>query len=261
MESKRALTELANFTNPSHPERTYNNDFFRTQWQLEREAYKAEKVAEHEMQLALARLLCLQEELDNFWKMPGVQLSPEQTLARTQSQHKLEASIVDQRRKIGSSAVGLLIDNDKNKSLLKLWYSKHDVRVKYLALCAEKRPLEDSRVPGKKSKLGTHGKTALLTAVRKHTVKLYQAIKLYNDRLSQFNARYPDHPINPPPIVYKDLFSMEADNAFWNNGLFTNANEPWAVDPHTQRGMRQFAYFEHSEEEIKRIGWEVRRSM
>ncbi|KAH9809146.1 hypothetical protein DFH28DRAFT_1067209 [Melampsora americana] len=260
-ESKRVLTKLANFTNPSYPERTYNNDFFRAQWQLEREAYKAEKVAQHEMQLALARLLCLQEELDNFWKTPGVQLSPEQTLARTQSQQKLEASIAEQRQKIGSSTVGLLIDDDKNKLLLKLWYSKQDVRVKYLALCAEKRPLEDSRVPGKKSKLGTHGKTALLTAVRKHAVRLYQAIKLYNDRLSQFNARYPDHPFSPPPIVYKELFTMEADDAFWNDGLFTNANEPWAVDPHTQRGMRQFAYFERSEEEIRRIGWEVRRTM
>ncbi|KAH9822577.1 hypothetical protein DFH28DRAFT_1092470 [Melampsora americana] len=225
--SKRVSTELANFTNPSYPESTCNNNFF------------SENIAQHEMKLALARLLCLQEELDNFWKTPGVQLSPEQTLARTQSQQKLEASIAEQRQKIG----------------------KQDVRVKYLALCPEKRPLEDRRVPGKKSKLGTHGKTALLTAVRKHAVKLYQAIKLYNDRLSQFNTWYPDHPFSSPPIVYKELFTMEADDEFWNNGLFTNANEPWAVNPHTQQGMRQFAYFERSEEEIRRIGWEVRLTM
>ncbi|KAH9820130.1 hypothetical protein DFH28DRAFT_1079981 [Melampsora americana] len=44
------------------------------------------------------------------------------------------------------------------------------------------------------------------------------------------------------------------NHSFWNNGLFTNGQEPWATDDNTQYGMRQIAYFD-------RASWEVRRVM
>ncbi|KAH9825270.1 hypothetical protein DFH28DRAFT_21067 [Melampsora americana] len=261
-QSRATLQQLEVVRSTSHPERRYTEEFFRIQWQLERAAYTTEKVTEHEMQLALARLLCLEEELDNFWRAPGLQLSPEQALIRLQTQQKLEASFMEQRAKIGrTDTIRLSNDAAENKQLLKVWYSKYDVRVKYLALCAEKRPLEDSRVPGKKSKLGTHGKTALLAALRKHAAKLFQAVKTYNQRLYEFKNRFPNSNFTPGLMVYSDLFKMDSDDEFWNDGLFTNAGEPWATDRHTQQGMRQLAYKERALEEIRRIGWEVRRSM
>ncbi|EGG10072.1 uncharacterized protein MELLADRAFT_94412 [Melampsora larici-populina 98AG31] len=233
--SSRALTELEGFINPDYPERWYTAEFFHAQWVLEREAHSVKKVTEHEMQLELACLLCLEEELGNFWQTVGNQLAPAQALVRLQTQQKLEKSIEEQRAKIGRSNL--------------------------VGLTGEKRPLEDSRVPGKKSKLGTHGKTALLASLRKHAAKLFQACKIYNTRCSEYRQCFPDQPFCPAPIVYNDLHKMGADNVFWSDGLFTNATEPWATDPHTQRGMRQQCYFERANEEIRRIGWEVRRSM
>lgn len=51
---------------------------------------------------------------------------------------------------------------------------------------------------------------------------------------------------------------MAPDDPFWNDGLFTNNHEPWAVDPDTQHGMRQIAYLDRAQEELRQIGWEVR---
>lgn len=55
--------------------------------------------------------------------------------------------------------------------------------------------------------------------------------------------------------------SSDTDDPFWNDGAFTNTNEPWAVDPITQDGMRLVARLARGKEEVHRIGREVRRTM
>lgn len=42
----------------------------------------------------------------------------------------------------------------EQRSVLKLWFSKQQVRKKYLAVCEEKRPLQQSRQDGRQSNLG-----------------------------------------------------------------------------------------------------------
>jgi hypothetical protein len=62
-------------------------------------------------------------------------------------------------------------------------------------------------------------------------------------------------------MEYSDLLNLQSDDPFWNDGTFTNANEAWAIDPSTQRGIRTLAYFKRASEERRRLGWETRRSM
>lgn len=169
--------------------------------------------------------------------------------------------------------------------MLKLWYSKHELRRKYLAVCEEKRPLQQSRHDGRHSNLGTlvvprnhtsleiengqflefwiagtRGKTALLNSVRKHAAQLQKTVENYQARLAEFKRLYPDRAC-PKEVDYASLLKMQSDDPFWNDALFTNYNEPWAVDSDTQLGMRQISYLDRAQEEFRRLGWEVHRLM
>lgn len=107
---------------------------------------------------------------------------------------------------------------------------------------------------------GTRGKTALLNSVRKRATQLHKTVEVYQSQLANFRRQHPTRH-HPPPIEYLESFKMSPDDPFWNDGLFTNNHDPWAVDPDTQHGMRQIAYFDRAKEEMRRIGWEVRRAM
>lgn len=107
---------------------------------------------------------------------------------------------------------------------------------------------------------GTRGKTALLNSVRKRASQLHKTVEVYQFQFHQFKTLNPTRN-HPPSIEYLDLFKMGPDEPFWNDALFTNNHEPWAVDPDTQHGMRQISYLDQAQEEMRRIGWEVRRAM
>ncbi|KAI9607653.1 hypothetical protein KEM48_003563 [Puccinia striiformis f. sp. tritici PST-130] len=53
----------------------------------------------------------------------------------------------------------------------------------------------------------------------------------------------------PPTMSYDELLRLQPDDPFWNDGLFTNGNEPWAIDINTQRGIRFLASLKRSREE------------
>ncbi|KNZ43882.1 hypothetical protein VP01_975g1 [Puccinia sorghi] len=57
------------------------------------------------------------------------------------------------------------------------------------------------------------------------------------------------------------MMNLESEDPFWNNGLFTNQAEPWAVDTRTQDGIRHLAALNHGREEKQRLAWEVHRAM
>ncbi|KAH9454326.1 hypothetical protein Pst134EB_014419 [Puccinia striiformis f. sp. tritici] len=50
-------------------------------------------------------------------------------------------------------------------------------------------------------------------------------------------------------MSYDELLRLQPDDPFWNDGLFTNGNEPWAIDINTQRGIRFLASLKRSREE------------
>ncbi|PLW38284.1 hypothetical protein PCASD_09005 [Puccinia coronata f. sp. avenae] len=106
------------------------------------------------------------------------------------------------------------------------------LRRAFLSLVEENQPLLRVCRAGESTSLGTRGQQKILDALRKRAAKLN---------------------------TYTDLLRLQADDTFWNDGLFTNANEPWAIDPNTQNGIRQLASYQRSAEEIRRLGWEVRR--
>ncbi|WAQ89173.1 hypothetical protein PtA15_10A597 [Puccinia triticina] len=112
----------------------------------------------------------------------------------------------------------------EHDKMLKIWYLKTDLCHKFLALIEEKKPLVCVCCPGEQTTLapsGTDGQQKLIKQ-----------------------------------LEYNKLLKLEAEDAFWNNGLFTNRNEPWAVNPITQKGICHLAAFNRGLEKEHCLGWE-----
>ncbi|OAV97612.1 hypothetical protein, variant [Puccinia triticina 1-1 BBBD Race 1] len=106
----------------------------------------------------------------------------------------------------------------------------------------------------------TRGQQKLVESLRKHAEKMRSVLNLYNNHVRAYISACPDRP-HPPEMEYSELLSLQSDDTFWNDGTFTNANEPWATDEATKKGIRQLSYFKRSIEERRRLGWETRRAM
>lgn len=79
-------------------------------------------------------------------------LTPQQVLHRLRTTAELKESIAKQAAKVGTTDV-LLLEKEQ-QAFLKLWYSKHEVGLKFIAICEEKRPLQQSRSDGHDTNLG-----------------------------------------------------------------------------------------------------------
>jgi heme oxygenase len=76
----------------------------------------------------------------------------------------------------------------------------------------------------------------LLEALRKQAKQLHNVLDKYVKQVQEFAERFPDR-AHPIIIDYNTLMQIDSDDAFWNDGLFTNQNKPWDVDPNTQKGI------------------------
>ncbi|EGG00759.1 uncharacterized protein MELLADRAFT_111589 [Melampsora larici-populina 98AG31] len=154
-------------------------------------------------------------------------VGPRLAIARLQTTTELEEKIRKQAAKVGTTDISNL--DKEQEAFLKLWYSHK-------------------------------GKTNLMVALRRHTAQLKKLVETYRTLRAEYHAEYPEHQL-PEDITYNDLLEIQADHPFWNDSLFTEIEAPWAVDPNTRHGMQQIAYVDRGNEELRRLGWEVRRAM
>ncbi|KAI9621810.1 hypothetical protein KEM48_007548 [Puccinia striiformis f. sp. tritici PST-130] len=154
------LHNLANRTTPSH---NYTNQFFKEQWILEQSYHLNVNQTREKQQQELGKLLCLQDKHGQAWQANATTV--EQGIARAAECRDIADRLSRHRITIGPHA---LIDNlDRNQSelLWKAWYSKIDVRQKYLALAEEKQPLLQACCPGEHTTLGTRANQRLILSL------------------------------------------------------------------------------------------------
>ncbi|KAG0150893.1 hypothetical protein CROQUDRAFT_30833, partial [Cronartium quercuum f. sp. fusiforme G11] len=75
-----------------------------------------------------------------------------------------------------------------------------------------------------------------LKTLCKQTAHLVTCLNAYQSQLASCCMAFPNQAY-PPNITHDELLSTNSNHTFWNNGLFTNAQEPWAVDPDMQHGI------------------------
>ncbi|PLW16657.1 hypothetical protein PCASD_14548 [Puccinia coronata f. sp. avenae] len=172
----------------------------------------------------------------------------------------LPHQIAAQREKVRDVMVLLNLTDSAKDKLLKIWHSKNEIRQKFLGLIEEKEPLTRVCRPGEQTTLGTAGQQKVLESMQRQAKGLKKVLKEYNERIEDYVREFPSR-AHPWVIEYGQLMQLEPDDPFWNDGMFTNQNEPWADDPNKQKGIRHLASLNRGIEEKRRIGWEVRRTM
>ncbi|EGG11274.1 uncharacterized protein MELLADRAFT_92206 [Melampsora larici-populina 98AG31] len=149
-------------------------------------------------------------------------------LARFQD---LVTQIAELRGKVGLSDLLNRLPRAGQDCFLKLWFAKTEVRSRFLSLRAEQRPLDPENRVGGSSRLGTHKKEHIMLAIQLRTRTMKKTLTNYNNFAREFQALHPEVPTSPV-VEYSVLIHMQAD------------------DP-VNRGQ----------EEMRRLGWEIRRSM
>ncbi|KAA1104063.1 hypothetical protein PGT21_009222 [Puccinia graminis f. sp. tritici] len=253
-----ALQLLYSTNNPATPAINYTETFLDEQWALERHFHANFNQTRENQRKALGELLCLQDELDEAWE----RLTPTvaQAIARANTCSDIADQILRKRVAMGADQIIEDLTRDQSDLLWMVWHSKTELRQRFLALVEEKQPLFRVCRTGESTTLGTRGNQKLVLVVRKRAEKLQTCLAAYTKRAQAFIAACPHR--HPPPVIeYAELLQLQPDDPFWNDGLFTNANDPWAIDINTQRGIRLLARFKRASEEKRRLGWETRRAM
>ncbi|KAH9810020.1 hypothetical protein DFH28DRAFT_903454 [Melampsora americana] len=256
-ECKQTVNDICQKKRPPG-DQLYTVEFLAQQWQAQKLALLHPDETKRSQQLELGKLLCLEDQYNDLWN--SVEISPQQSITRLKLTADLSKQISDQKKKIGSASIISDLSEPHHHLLLKVWHTKAEFRQLYLMLKEEKRPLEEVRQPGSASKLGHRGEQKVMASLTKKAGKLRPMIETYNKYVKEFNAANTGRlPLRT--ITYKELMEAQPDDHFWNDGLFTYGDQPWATDHYTQVGMRALARQTRAEEEIRRLGWEVRRSM
>ncbi|WAR61378.1 hypothetical protein PtB15_12B63 [Puccinia triticina] len=271
-----ALEKLHQEPNRHTPGSNYTNSFFEQQWRDEQAYHVTTNQSSERAQVELGRLLCMEEELNDAWS--AIAMTPEQALTRARSCATLARKLEAQRRLAPPNSENSNLTASNQDKLSKVWFAKTELRRSFLALVEEKQPLlcvcraGEATTLGKfahrpsvftenhsKFNSGTQGQQKLSEALRKRVAQLRTTLNDYNRLARSFIQSNPTHAA-PPIIDYSALLALQPDDTFWNDGLFTNANEAWAVDPLTQRGIRALACRNRALEEKRRLAWEVRRT-
>ncbi|OAV99608.1 hypothetical protein PTTG_11734 [Puccinia triticina 1-1 BBBD Race 1] len=251
------IRKLHQTPNAATPGQNYSDQFFEEQWQEEKSYHlNADTTERH--QVELGHLLCLEEELNSAWST--VPMTPDQVIVRINTLSTVQRKLAAQREIVGNTGVADGLSVEQQDQLKMIWYLKTELRKSFLALVEEKQPLLRVCRAGDSSTLGTRGQQKLQEALRKRAGKLCTVLEKYNSHIEAFLVSNPNRPA-PPIIEYCELLGLQPEDNFWNDGLFTNAHEPWAVDPLTQQGIRHLESYKRAVEEKRCLGWEVRRAM
>ncbi|SGZ31057.1 BQ5605_C047g12294 [Microbotryum silenes-dioicae] len=100
--------------------------------------------------------------------------------------------------------------------------------------------------------------------------RLMKAVAMYNDEVKKYAAILANsedsHSIlrtrRVPPSAPEDLnelLKLDILAPLWNNGLYSHPTEPWAYDDDVRVGIPAVLSRARCQQEIKRLGWEVRR--
>ncbi|OAV91961.1 hypothetical protein PTTG_02571 [Puccinia triticina 1-1 BBBD Race 1] len=82
----------------------------------------------------------------------------------------------------------------------------------------------------------------------------------YNTKAQDYNNRF-SASTNLDTPNFEAIKKMNLDDVFWNSGLFTHPQEPWAVEKSIQEGIEAYLIMSHSQDELRRIAREARQAV
>ncbi|KAH9820009.1 hypothetical protein DFH28DRAFT_1079904 [Melampsora americana] len=98
------------------------------------------------------------------------------------------------------------------------------------------------------------------TLRKKKRAMLKTKTETYLRHAKKYNQRFhPTHHIPEPS--FEEILEMDILNPFWNEAALNHPDEPWATCERTKDGILAFQSHRSSEEELQRLGREVRQMM
>ncbi|OAV95762.1 hypothetical protein PTTG_26579 [Puccinia triticina 1-1 BBBD Race 1] len=222
-----ALQILYSTLNPATPGVAYTNTFLKQQWELEKSFHENFNQTREDQRKNLGELLCLQDDLDAAWQRATHTVA--QAIVRANTCSDIAKQIVTQQIAIGANQLIDDLTRDQSDLLWKFWHSKTELRQRFLGLVEEKEPLFQVCRSEESTILGTRGNQKLVLAVRKRGDQLCACLESYTKQAQAF--------------------------------ITANANDPWAIDINTQRGICILARLKRASKEKQQLGWEAQRAM
>ncbi|KDE02435.1 hypothetical protein MVLG_07003 [Microbotryum lychnidis-dioicae p1A1 Lamole] len=104
----------------------------------------------------------------------------------------------------------------------------------------------------------------LVSVSQTHSKKVKVAIDMYNKAVGDYRNAATEQSAQildnlPLATTIKSLVTLSPTDAFWQDGFFVHDTAPWAIDTDVQKGIRAVLLKARAEEEILRIGAEVRQ--
>jgi hypothetical protein len=148
--------------------------------------------------------------------------------------------------------------DEEQRLLLLLWNAKNKLFVQATHIQAKKQPLINSQTIGRR--LGTRGKEKIFQALRDLKPAVVKAINRYNKQYKEYTSKFPQNTPSDPslfPLTYEVFSAFPLDHTFWNNGLYYQSKEPWAVDPNVRLGINCVLILCQIKEEFQLIAQEL----
>ncbi|SGY14356.1 BQ5605_C010g06155 [Microbotryum silenes-dioicae] len=104
----------------------------------------------------------------------------------------------------------------------------------------------------------------LVSVSQRHSKKVKVAIDMYNKAVGDYRNAATEQSAQildnlPLATTIKSLVTLSPTDAFWQDGFFVHDTAPWAIDTDVQKGIKAVLLKARAEEEILRIGAEVRQ--
>ncbi|KAI9610489.1 hypothetical protein H4Q26_006631 [Puccinia striiformis f. sp. tritici PST-130] len=263
-ETKDALDALLRQANPFSPGNRFAIDFFRRQWEDQRNFQSAHNDAEEDRRQKLVSIFNKEGAL----QVLRTRLSHvHQHLTSAEDVNdlldKIETTAADLSRETEAYTRGgqPIPQGQQQKELLLLWSAKSVLFVQMVHLRAEEQPLNDS---GSGHHLGTKGKEKVMAATKTRRPMVNKLIKRFNDQFSSFIRNFPDQQVAnvaDHPLTYNNLKSWPLDHRFWNDGLYHHSTAPWAIDMRVREGINCVLALDRAREEFDLIAEELARAL
>ncbi|KNF02606.1 hypothetical protein PSTG_04205 [Puccinia striiformis f. sp. tritici PST-78] len=264
IQTRLILQQLLRQPNPFDSQgRNYKKSFFKQQWASQREFRHHRTGPEDERRCKLVELYEKEATVARLRK----ELSSPKVLQRTED----ELADLIENIETGTEEVQLLkeelteeegvhIDDKEQRLLLLLWSAKTELFLQASYKQAEMQPITDSQTIG--TRLGTKGREKVFQALRDRESVVARALNLYNKRYTDYVAEYPDKAPATQyehPLSYDEFSAFPLDDAFWNDGIYYQSKEPWAIDPNVCSGINCVLILSRIQEEFQLIAQELAR--
>ncbi|KAI7933315.1 hypothetical protein MJO28_017727 [Puccinia striiformis f. sp. tritici] len=228
-----ALDALLRQANPFSPGQRFTKDFFRRQWEDQRNFQSAHNDAEEDRRQKLVSIFKKEGALHVLrtrLSHAHHHLTSAEDVNDLLDNIETGAAVLSRDKEAYTRGGHTIPEGEQQKELLLLWSAKSDLFVQVVHLRAEEQPLYDS---GAGHHLGTKGKEKVMAATKTRRPVLKKLIKRFNDRFANFIRNYPAQQVSnvaDHPLTYETLKSWPLDHRFWNDGLYHHSTAPWAVD-------------------------------